>query len=104
MEKKSGRDSKVFLSTLNMKTAVIHDKNHVYDCIELHRIHNDTYNFKSITNNKYYCSHPLVTQNNHSDFAANRDQAQAWEHFELQKAKTIVLKDEVLNSLNKISE
>lgn len=104
MEKKSGRLSKVFLSTINMKTGIIHDKKHIYDTVDINQVNQLKYSLKSKTNNKYYCSQPISLPNSNPNFDANRDHAQEWEHFDLNKTKNIMLNGNVLDTLNKISE
>ncbi|CAI3930566.1 MULTISPECIES: hypothetical protein [Commensalibacter] len=104
MIKKSNTPSKIFLSTLNMKTAIIHNKKRIFDCVDLNEFGKDTYSLKSRENSKYYSSNPLKTSNSPSSFVANRSNQQEWEHFNLDKTKNIMLHNEVLSTLNKISE
>lgn len=104
MIKKSNTPSKVFLSTLNMKTAIIHNKKHIYDYVDLNQFGKDTYSLKSRENSKYYSTTPLKITITPSPFVANRTNQQEWEHFNLHRTKNITLHNEVLSALYKISE
>ncbi|MDI2091767.1 hypothetical protein [Commensalibacter oyaizuii] len=103
LRKLSKDRSKVYLSTLDMKTALIHNKSDILDVIDLNSITASEYTLKSHKNNQFYCSHPLGETTRIAYFEANRSEAKAWEMFNLKKSKNIVVSQTIRHKLQELN-
>lgn len=73
----------VFLTTNDGIFGVIHDREKPFAFVEIYK-ENNSYTFKSIENELFFCSKPLNT-NTKSSFNADRVLASDWEEFDLEE-------------------
>ncbi|MDI2111961.1 hypothetical protein [Commensalibacter nepenthis] len=100
MTKVSKRKPKVYLSTIDMKTGVIHNKSKIFRTVDLVLVNPTTYALQSKETGLFYSSAPLKADKVTASVEVNCSKVQEWEHFNLQKSKNIMISDDILKVLS----